>query len=183
MVDFVTPLVAAGFSLAEKIVFSWFEEGKSNVRVSRIETAIASLSAHEAERLRLREDDLMQVTDGIIRELISAAPQLSYVKPRFQEPVVRLDFDPKSPASSNQLLRDLKVRLGEIASKKNIVDPTAARKGVDSSHQRPERASYEILPPTENSPKPPESKEDRIRSSELLGELQRRISDRENPRS
>ena len=94
MVDFLTPLISAGFSLAEKIVFSWFEQGKSDIRLSRVEEAVAQLAQPEAERLRLREDDLQRVTDDILRRLIASSPHMSYVKPRFHETVIRLDYDP-----------------------------------------------------------------------------------------
>jgi hypothetical protein len=118
MVNFVTPLLAIGFSLSRKIVFSWFEEGKSDVKLSRLEASIAELSTHEAERLGLREDDLRRITDDMIKELIAGAPQLSYVKPRFRRQVVRLDFDPTNPASSNELLNDLEIRLRDLLEEK-----------------------------------------------------------------
>lgn len=118
MVDFVTPLLVTGFSLSRKIVFSWFEEGKSDVKLSRLEASIAELSTREAERLGLREDDLRRITDDMIKELIAGAPQLSYVKPRFRRQVVRLDFDPTNPASSNELLNDLEIRLRDLLEEK-----------------------------------------------------------------
>ena len=114
MVDFIAPLLAAGFSLARKIVVSWFEEGKSDIKLSRLEASIVELSIREAERLGLREDDLRKITDIMIKKLIAGAPQLSYVKPRFRGSVVRLDFDPTNPASLNDLLQDLKDRLRDF---------------------------------------------------------------------
>lgn len=165
MVDFVTMLVGAGITLAEKVVFSWFENGRAKVRVSQLEQTIADLAAKEAERSKIQEAELRRITERIIKDLIADSPKLSYVKPRFHETVVSLDFDPKDPVSSNALLSDLQARIAPIA-RKEIAPPAPD-------------ASFEIVPPP---PAEPPAKPQPARASELLRELRERITDRESPR-
>jgi hypothetical protein len=184
VVDIITPLLAAGFSLAEKVIFSWFEGGKSEVRISRLEASINELSGREAERLRLRQDDLRQITDQIIRELVAAAPQLSYVKPRFQEPVVKLDFDPKNPDSSKELLQDLRGRLTSIRQKEMASAHALGQRADVAVPAEGQSRIYEVLPPAthDGAKSEPERQRQGNRSSELLQDLLRRIAERENPR-
>ncbi|MBF6333952.1 hypothetical protein [Nocardia transvalensis] len=180
MVDFVALLAAAGISLAEKVIFSWFEEGRTTVKVSQLEKQIAELTAKECERVKIEEHELRRVTEGIIKELIAESPRLSYVKPRFHKTVVNLDFDPKDPASSKDLMRELQGRLAGIAKKEVAMASPAEQPNIG----RTAAVGYEIVPPATTAHPPrvraAESRHDR--SAELLREMRKRITDREGGR-
>jgi len=141
-----------------------------------MQSTIAELSKNEANRRRVRDDDLRIVTEKLLNELISSAPQLSYVKPRLQESIVNIDFNPKDPASSNSLLHDLQARLVNIAENE--------RKSGIASSSAGDRSpvEYEIIPKSTDVPPTHHAPERDGRSMELLDELSRRVAERENPR-
>jgi hypothetical protein len=177
--DFVTILVTTGVSLAQKILFSWFEEGRSKVKISQLEATIEEMSKHEAASVRVREDELRKMTRHLVNELIAESPKMSYGQPRFREPVLNLDFNPKDSASSKQLLHELHTRLNAIADRE--------KKNAAPSNQQ--ALAYVIVPPPSTPAAPPglppaprDKPTDGDLSKELITDLQRRIADRENPR-
>jgi hypothetical protein len=177
--EFVSILVTAGVTLAEKMLFSWFEQGRSKVKISQLEATIEEMSKREAASVRVREDELRKMTRHLVNELIAESPKMTYGQPHFRGPVLNLDFDPKDPASSKQLLLDLQTRLSKIAE----------REKANAVPDKPQQAGFEIVPPPSTAgvqrglppvqrDKPPGGE----LSKELLSDLERRIADRENPR-
>jgi hypothetical protein len=200
--DLGSVLISTGLSLAEKIVFSWFQEGRSRVKQDRIDRDVAELARQEAIRYRLREDDLQRVTERLLQELVAGSPQLAYVKQRLKDPVIQLDVDLKNPASSSELLQDLKARLGLIAQQEIASARSADNDVPSTTGQVTSPVNYEIVEPNHrHNPtsdaigapvagiaRPDFSHQARsdvghTRASELLDELNRRVDEREHPRT
>lgn len=181
MVEVVSALITAGASLAEKIISSWIERGVSKVKIARLEDQIADLSRREAERLRLREDDLAQVTDRIVKRVIRESPQLAFVKQHLHKPVISIDFNPADEASSDALLKDLRRRLKLVAEEEKVAP--VADQGPSGPLDNDGSVQYEIVAPGDHTnDRPDEDETAQHRSAELLAELHHRVSERENPR-
>lgn len=125
MIDFGTILFTAGVQLVGSLLFKWISEGKSTVKVSAVDRQIAIEAAAEAERLRLRPDDLEQAAQRALQEIVARSPQLSFARSSFHSNL-RLEFDPKDGDSSKQLLLDLRRRLDELAHQAEVGDPRPA---------------------------------------------------------
>jgi hypothetical protein len=113
MVEVGTILFTAGVNLVGKLLFKWISEGKSSVKTSVIEREIAIESAAEAQRRRLRADDLQMASREALREIVERSPQLSFAKSGLSGGL-RLDFNPKNPDSSKELMLALRQRVEQI---------------------------------------------------------------------
>lgn len=113
--DFAGPLLAAGLNLAQRLIVSWVEHGKSRVKLSEVDQSIAKEAQAEADRLRLRVDDLERATHRMLSELFHRTPQISYSRAGFPgSPSMDLQFNPRDPKSSKAMLADLKARVAEL---------------------------------------------------------------------
>lgn len=173
MIDVAAALLTAGLSLSQKLIMSWVEHGRSRVKVSEVESSIAKEAALEAERLRVRVDDLERAAQQMMREIVARTPQMSYSRPRLGSAVLDMQFDPHDPASSKQMLSDLRLRIAEISA--SVAQPTAESEAAD-------------LPKVTVDPDPAEGsvRQDgarkRRRSADMIQELQGRVREAEGPR-
>jgi hypothetical protein len=173
MVDVAAALLTAGLSLSQKLVMSWVEHGRSRVKVSEVESSIAKESVLEAERLRVRVDDLERAAQQMMREIVARTPQMSYSRPRLGPAVLDMQFDPHNPASSKQMLSDLRLRIAEISA--SVAQPTA-------------EGEPPALPKVTIDPDPAEDSVgqdgvgERRRSAEMIEELRGRVREAEGPR-
>lgn len=174
MVEVAGALLTAGLSLAQKLIVSWVEHGRSRVKVTEVESAIAREAAEEAARLRVRVDDLERATQQMMRELVARTPQMSYSRGRgpIGPPALDLQFDPRNPESSKQLLSDLRFRVGEISA--DLIQHPSQDGALDIPkvviESRPDSASGKS-----------EAAEKR-QSAALIDELRGRVRKAEGPR-
>lgn len=173
MVEIASALVTAGLSLAQKLIMSWIERGRSRVKVAEVNSSIAKEAAQEAERLRVRVDDLEHATHQMMREIVARSPQLSYSR-RLGSAALDLQFDPRNPASSKQMISDLRARVAEISAD---VSP----------RQRPEAADEIPVPEVVVEPRVGSRSEqtrptDMNRSAAMIDELRDRVREAEDPR-
>lgn len=159
MVDVAAALLTAGLSLSQKLIMSWIEHGRSQVKVSEVESSIAKEAALEAERLRVRVDDLERAAQQMMREIVARSPQMSYSRPKLGSAVLDMQFDPRNPASSKQMLSDLRLRIAEISASvtqsaaesepteipKVTIDPDPAEDGVRQDGAGEKRRSAEMI--------------------------------------
>jgi hypothetical protein len=171
MVDVAGALLTAGLSLASKLIVSWVEHGRSRVKVAEVESSIAREAAEEAARLRVRVDDLERATFQMMRELVARTPQISYSR-SFTGPVLDLQFDPHNPASSKQMLNDLRFRVGEISA------DMIHRPQVDKAGDTPRV----IIEPEPYPEKEEGGTAEKRRSAEMLEKLRDRVRDAEDRR-
>jgi len=157
MVDFGTILFTAGVNLVGKLLFKWISEGRSSVRTSLVDKEIAAEAAVEAERRRLRADDLERASQDALKEIVERSPHLSFAKSGLSSGL-RLDFDPRDPNSSKHLMVALRQRIAQI--EKEAQDPV-------------------VLPPGA-TPLPGEQKDD---SRQMLDTLKARVQRRESDRT
>jgi hypothetical protein len=172
VVAFAVPLLTAGLNLAQNLIVEWVKTGRSQVKVTEVQSSIASQAYLEAERLRVRVDDLERATNDMMLQLVERTPQLSYSKGFARGPVLNLQFDPRSPSSSKEMLQDLRRRVGEISA--DLV-------------KRPEAAETKDIPKVIVDPGPDADREERKtpkqrRSAAMIEELRDRVRDAEDPR-
>jgi hypothetical protein len=114
MIEFGAILFTTGVNLVGNLLFKWISEGRSAVKTSTIERDIAAQAAIEAERRRLRPDDLVRASQEALKEIVERTPQLSFAKSGLHSSSLRLAFDPKDPGSSKHLLLSLRERIEQI---------------------------------------------------------------------
>jgi hypothetical protein len=195
-VDPITPLITAGVTLAEKIIFSWYEKGGRSVRLSELEEIVQELARHEAERQSYEWNDLRSITERLLRTVIDESPYLAMTSHPFKGRTIELVVSESAREPSGQLLVDLKQRLDRIAEReirsrgsevKHEIETESEGVG-DLSSQTPnteregEPNEFVILGPV---PDPQSEEIDlrvRKRSREMIRDLERRVRDREDPR-
>jgi uncharacterized caspase-like protein len=172
MVDVAGALLTAGLSLASKLIVSWVERGRSRVRVAEVESSIAREAAEEAARLRVRVDDLERATHQMLRELVARTPQISYSRSAIGPAVLDLRFDPRDPASSKQMISDLRYRVSEISADLMHHPQSDEARDVPKVIIEPEQDSKkeEVVAPGKN------------RSAEMIEELRGKVRDAEGHR-
>ena len=192
-------LVSAGLSLAEKVVFTWFQEGRTSVKQSKVQHEVAELAKREAVRTSLREDELQEMTERLLEKLVEESPRLAYVKAPLHEPKIKLDVDLRDARSSNELLSELRSRLGWLADQQVVLAGPAPEMPQGKDISQSEGSGYKIVPPLDQravpgaSPAAPQkhptgrhgtasADESRSRASELLADLARRVDEKENRR-
>jgi hypothetical protein len=164
MVDFGTILFTAGVNLVGKLLFKWISEGRSSVRTSLVEREIAAEAAIEAERQRLRPDDLERASQAALKEIVERSPHLSFAKSGMSSGL-RMAFDPKDPNSSKQLMVALRQRIDQIEKETRgpvVLPPGAA-----------------LAPPEKNPAVPAQGAEAR----KMLDTLKARVDQRETDRT
>jgi hypothetical protein len=166
VVDIATLLIASGLRLAEQLVLSWVKSGKSEVKVSEVDSSIAKEAQREAERLRVRVDDLERETRRMFEQLVSSTPELSYAKPRLHS-ALTIDYDPRDPASSKELLARLHERVQELMP----TDRTSPIEQVGAPPSDTPKVSVTVQEPHEIE-----------RSKQMLEDLKDRIQRRESER-
>jgi hypothetical protein len=169
MVDVAGALLAAGLSLASKLVVSWVERGRSRVKVSEVESSIAKEAAEEAARLRVRVDDLERATAQMLRELVARTPQISYSRGFIGSASIDLQFDPHDPASSKQMINDLRFRVGEISADlihQSQADDTKDVIKVVIEPETDPAVEYDRAPENRRSAKMIEDLRDKVRDAE-----------------
>jgi hypothetical protein len=172
MVDVAGVLLAAGLSLASKLIVSWVEHGRARVKVSEVDSSIAREATEEAARLRVRVDDLERATHEMMREIVARTPQISYSRGLIGPAALDLQFDPRDPASSKQMINDLRSRVGEISA--DLIHRPLSDKASDAP-----RVIIEAEPESENEKGGSPGKR---RSAKMIEDLRDKVRDAENPR-
>jgi hypothetical protein len=165
-------LLTAGLNLASNLITEWVKNGHSRVPVTEVQSSIAREAQQEADRLRVRVDDLQRATDKMMLMLVERTPQLSYSRKFPKGPALNLDFDPRSPSSSKEMLNDLRRRVTEISA--DLI-------------KDPEAAGTKDIPKVTIDPGPDAGREEskpseRRRSAAMIEDLKGRVRDAEGPR-
>lgn len=182
MVDVVGTLLTAGLSLASKLIMSWVEKGRDRVKVSEVESSITREVKEEAARLRVRVDDLEQATQKMLRELVDRSPEISYSRGRlFPAPALDLRFDRHDPASSKQLLSDLRARVAAISADLTQAQTSDDADGDDES-QKSAAPKVVIDPPSGEGGEGNASSKEKRRSAEMIEQLRARVTEAEQQR-
>ncbi|MFC9688278.1 hypothetical protein ACFTSF_07025 [Kribbella sp. NPDC056951] len=156
VIDIAALLVASGLRIVEELVMGMVKAGKSEVPVSQIDASIAREARARADRLQVRVDDLERETHRMFEQLVVSSPELSYAKPRLKSKLT-LDYDPKDPASSKEMLVALSARVQRLMP--DEAKPTAG--GVTVTEVQDESPN---------------------RSRQMLDDLQARVQQRESDR-
>lgn len=190
MVDFTTMGAAAGLNLAQRLLYQWITKGKVRVKTSKIDADIAHAAREEADRLRMRVDDLENFTRQLLEQLVVITPQLTYVRPRLRAPELLIDFNPRDSQSSKELLQQLDSRVKLIADE--VSPPTRAphipRGGEatltteDVGTMPPTSAGFTVVEPAQTTAVSELSPASST-AQQMLEDLRRRVEERENPRS
>jgi hypothetical protein len=165
VVDIATLLIASGLRLAEQLVLTWVKSGKSEVKVSEVDSSIAKEAQREAQALRVRVDDLERETRRMLDQLVSSTPELSYAKPRLHS-ALTIDYDPRDSASSRELLARLHKRVQDLMP----ADDTLSIDQVAPQSDTP-KVSVTVQEPQEIE-----------RSKQMLEDLKERVQRRESER-
>ncbi|MFK4088284.1 hypothetical protein ACI2LF_29495 [Kribbella sp. NPDC020789] len=156
VIDLAALLVASGLRIVEELVLGLVKAGKSEVPVSQIDASIAREARANADRLQVRVDDLERETHRMFEQLVLSSPELSYAKPRLKSKLT-LDYDPRDPASSKEMLLALSTRVQKL-----MPDQAKAAAG--------EVSVTEVAAESPN------------RSRQMLDDLQARVQQRESDR-
>lgn len=178
MVDVTAAVRTAGLSVAQNLIVSWIEHGRIRVEVTEVESSIARQADEEAARIRVRADDLSRATQQMMRELVGRTPQLSYSLGA-TGPALELQFDPRDPAASKQLLSDLRLRAGEISA--DLI------RQPEPGNPQPGPEKEKDIPKVTIEPGPDPGKQEgktakKKRSAVMLDELRERVRNAEDDR-
>ncbi len=180
MVDVEQTLLTAGLFLASKLIMSWVEKGRDRVKVSEVESSITKEATEEAGRLRVRVDDLEQATHKMLRELVDRSPEISYSRGRLSAPALALEFNPRDPASSKQLLSDLRARVTAISADLIQAQTSdSAASDADDDGQKSTAPKVVIDPPSDEGHA---SSKEKRRSAEMIEQLRARVAEAEQQR-
>jgi hypothetical protein len=173
-------LLTAGLNLAQNLIVEWVKNGHSRVPVAEVQSCIAREAQQEADRLRVRVDDLQRATDKMMLMLVERTPQLSYSRKFPKGPALNLDFDPRSPSSSKEMLNDLRRRVAEIsADLPKPAEPDLPKPPKPDEAKALPRVTIEPGP----DPGQDESRtSEKRRSAAMIEELRDRVRDAEGHR-
>jgi hypothetical protein len=160
-------LMRTALDLVGRLVYDWVKQGRDEIKVSEVATVVAREAKIEADRLRIRVDDLERQTMSLLDQLASSSPLISYER-KFAAPRLHLNYDPKNAESSRHMLDELRMRISEIEVRESGVRHTP----------EPIEATEPVLIIEDREVKPPQSK-----SVELLEELKERVRNAESTRS
>lgn len=179
--DLATLLVASGLRLAENLILGWVKAGRSEVKVTEVDASIARGAQAEAERLRVRVDDLERETRRMMEQLVAASPELSYAKPRFSSKLT-IDYNPRDPASSKNLLAALHSRVEELMPTERLAESRDATSSdletiglaeLQDDQSEAGTATISVVPAESHAA---------TRSRQMLDDLQSRVKSRESNR-
>lgn len=165
-------LLGAGLRVVERMVFSWIERGKSQVKVSDVKSEMLATVHEEADALRVRVDDLERASREVLEHLVTDSDSLSF-KRSWAGPSIELHYDPKDAASGKQILTNLKSRLADYAEPPPSSTPPDPKVQPSNSGRQAHKAT-DGLPPGEELAS--------SWSKDMLADLRRRVDDVENPR-
>jgi len=183
MVDIASALFVAGLGLAQKLIYRWITEGKSRIKVADVDAQIASQSKEEADRLRLRVDDLEKATQSMLRRLVTEMPGLSYAKPPLHSSSLVLDFNPRDPRSSKNLLEELSTKVNQMTLSAHVGVPPEPSGTQNPMPDGPPVGTASAVPSANivkkrtAEPAPTMSV-----SAQMLSDLKRKVEDAEDQR-
>ena len=187
MVDFIAAVATAGLALTQQILYKWITSGKVRIKSKEIDADILRAAKEEAERSRLRIDELENYTRQLIEQLIALTPQLYYRRTHLlSSSSLYIDYDPHDSRSAKELLDQLNERLSSMSKEFSHMSTssTSESDGRDVKQFPVEGLDENFVPKLTSASGPLES--DRAAASlaiRMLEDLQERVNRRENPRS
>lgn len=172
-------LLGAALRVVERLVFSWVERGKSKVKTTDVDAELLKEVRAEADRLRVRVDDLEHETRNVMNQLVAQSDSLAFTK-GFTGPALQLRYDPHVAASGKELLAELQARLHDISADLQSPQPAQPDGAVSKKESSP--VTDEALRDEPKSTVAPSTSEVKPTSREMLQDLRRRVSEAENPR-
>lgn len=187
MVDFIAAVATAGLALTQQILYKWITSGKVRIKSKEMDADILRAAKEEAERSRLRIDELENYTRQLIEQLIALTPQLYYGRTYLlSSSSLYIDYDPHDSRSAKVLLDQLNERLSSMSKEFSHMptSSTSESDGRDVKQFPVEGLDENFVPKLTSASGPSES--DRAAASlaiRMLEDLQERVNRRENPRS
>lgn len=184
MVDFIAAAATAGFALTQQILYKWITSGKVRIKSKEMDADILRAAKEEAERSRLRIDELENCTRQLIEQLIALTPQLYYKRTHLlSSSSLYIDYDPHDSRSAKVLLNQLNERLSSMSKELSHMS-TSESDGRDVKQFPVEGLDENFIPKltSASDPSEPDRAADSL-ASRMLEDLQERVNRRENPRS
>ena len=105
MVDFIAAVATAGLALTQQVLYKWITSGKVRIKSKEMDADILRAAKEEAERSRLRIDELENYTRQLIEQLIVLTPQLYYKRTHLRSSSsLCIDYNPHDSRSAKVLL-------------------------------------------------------------------------------
>jgi len=185
MLDLGSVILTSAFGILERLLSSWIKKRIQRVRVSDIDREIYQAAKAEANRQRLRVDDLESEVKHLLDALVTRTNQLEYGKAGLRK-VLQIEYDPQSEESTRELLDNLSLRFKQLYSEYPSLDDSVEKESLangltihPASYSTGQDDMFIPAPQNENKFSPSHSK---AHSSPWLKELQRRIKESEESR-
>lgn len=183
MLDIGAALFSAALRVVEGLVSKWINKKVSVVRVSDVDKQMAQLAKEEADKLRLRVSDLEAESKRVWTLILNKMPELEVTQKPLGAKSIKLIYNPEADYSGAQLLANLKKRVQEIEKEQGApLNPEALVKSTSEPEDLfvPAEQTVSFSDPISCDG---ENNRPGTLSSKMLQELQKRVIEKENPRT